>query len=181
MLVWLIIFCEIGFWVALFGGLVVRYVLKRPKLGSYLLLCVPLLDIILLVSTAYDLRAGATAEFAHGLAAVYLGFTLVFGHSVMAWADSYFAHKYNGQDKPKEKYGWAYAKYEWSQWFRGLFACFIASILLYLAVLFVNNEAKTQALFDWMYILPSLMFFWFLFGPLWYSVFQKNKPKTTSE
>ncbi|MFT4928111.1 MAG: hypothetical protein ACI8WB_004226 [Phenylobacterium sp.] len=181
MLIWLIIFCEVGFWIFLFGGLFVRYIIKLPKLGSSLLLCVPLLDVILLVATAYDLRSGTTAEFAHGLAAAYLGFTLVFGHGVVKWADNYFAYKYNGQDKPHEKYGWTYTKYEWGQWFKGILACGIASVILYLAIIFVNNETKTEALTDWMYILPSLMFFWFLFGPLWYTIFQKTKPKIASE
>ncbi|PRD38896.1 UNVERIFIED_CONTAM: ymcC [Trichonephila clavipes] len=131
--------------------------------------------------SAYDLRSGTTAEFAHGLAAAYLGFTLVFGRSVIEWADSYFAYKYNGQEKPNKKYGWAYAKYEWMQWIKGVAACVIACILLYLAIIYVNNDTKTEALAEWMYILPSLMFFWLLFGPLWYTVFQKNKPRTVSE
>lgn len=176
MLIWLIIICEVGFWIILFSGIFVRYVLKLPKLGSYLLLCVPLLDVILFVATAYDLRSGTVAEFAHGLAAAYLGFTLVFGRSVMEWADKYFAYKYTGQDKPNQKYGWAYTKYEWEQWFKGIMACGITSSLLYLAIIFVNNDTKTEALKDWLYILPSLIFFWFLFGPLWYSVFQKKAP-----
>lgn len=180
MLIWLIIFCEVGFWIVLFSGLFVRYILKFPRLGSSLLLCVPLLDVILLVATAYDLRSGTTAEFAHGLAAAYLGFTLVFGRSVIEWADSYFAYKYNGQEKPDKKYGWAYAKYEWMQWIKGVLACGIACILLYLAIAYVNSDAKTEALAEWMYILPSLMFFWLLFGPLWYTVFQKNKPRTAN-
>jgi hypothetical protein len=175
-LIWLIIFCEVGFWIFLFSGLFVRYILKLPKFGSSLLLCVPLLDVILLVATAYDLRSGTTAEFAHGLAAAYLGFTLVFGRSVMEWADSYFAYKYAGQDKPNERYGWAHTKYEWIQWIKGILASMIASSLLYLAIIFVNNETKTEALADWMYVLPSLMFLWLLFGPLWYTIFQKNKP-----
>ena len=115
MLIWLIIFCELGFWIVLFSGLFVRYILKLPKLGSSLLLCVPLLDVILLVATAYDLRSGTTAEFAHGLAAAYLGFTLVFGRSIIEWAGSYFAYKYNGQEKLNKKYGWAYTKYKWIQ------------------------------------------------------------------
>jgi hypothetical protein len=32
-----------------------------------------------------------------------------------------------------------------------------------------------------MYILPSLMFFWFVFGPLWYTIFQKIKPQIANE
>ncbi|MGK0247775.1 MAG: hypothetical protein ACI910_000502 [Oleispira sp.] len=181
MLIWLIVFCELGFWLFLFSGLFVRYILKLPRFGSTLLSCVPLLDVILIVVTAYDLHSGTTAEFAHGLAAAYLGFTIVFGHSLMQWADDYFAYKYYGQDKPTEIYGRSYTEYKWGQWFKGILACVIASGILYLAIIFVNNETKTDALLDWMYILPSFMFFWFLFGPLWYTVFQKNKSQTANK
>jgi hypothetical protein len=161
----------------LFSGLFARYVLKRPKLGRFLLLCVPALDVTLLVATAYDLRSGTTAEFAHGLAAAYLGFTVVFGRSAMDWADRYFAYKYDGQEKPLQRFGWAYALYEWQQWGKGILACTIAAILLYISIIFVDNEVKTQALVDWMYILPSLLCFWLLFGPVWYTVFQKTNSK----
>lgn len=75
-------------------GLLVRFVLKRNELSKLILLCVPLLDLALLIATAVDLNSGKPAEFAHGLAAVYLGFTIVYGHSIIQWADSYVAFKF---------------------------------------------------------------------------------------
>lgn len=71
-----IIACEISFWVVLLLGLTTRYLLRMPRLGAALLLCVPLVDLALLLATLFHLRSGATADWADGLAALYLGFTI---------------------------------------------------------------------------------------------------------
>ena len=62
MIVTLIIACEIGFWVLLAAGLAVRYLLRMPRTGMALLLCEPLLEVVLLVVTALDLKNGAEPE-----------------------------------------------------------------------------------------------------------------------
>ena len=63
----LIVACEIGFWVILLLGLACRYLLRWEQLSRALLLGLPIIDALLLVFTAIDLRNGATATFAHGL------------------------------------------------------------------------------------------------------------------
>ena len=74
----LIIICEVAFWVLLVGGLALRYLAKAPRAGAAVLLCEPLLELVLLVVTAIDLRNGAEPDWKHGLAAVYIGFTVDF-------------------------------------------------------------------------------------------------------
>lgn len=93
MVVAAIIACEIGFWVILGAGLLVRYVLGRRGLSTALLLCVPAVDVALVGFTVVDLRRGAGPAPAHSLAAIYLGFTIAFGHSVVRWADARAAHR----------------------------------------------------------------------------------------
>ena len=61
-----IVACEVGFWVVLLAGLVARYVLRRPRLGGALLVCVPLVDLALLVASVVDLRGGGEAGVGHG-------------------------------------------------------------------------------------------------------------------
>jgi hypothetical protein len=90
----LIVACEVGFWVVLLVALVVRYLLLKEYLSRALLLCLPLIDLLLLVFTALDLRRGSTATFAHGLAAAYVGFTVAFGGMAVKWADAHFAHRF---------------------------------------------------------------------------------------
>jgi hypothetical protein len=116
MLVWLIITYEIGFWVMLALSLFVRFVLKSTTLSKFILLSVPLLDIARLVVTTINLHSGSTAEFAHGLAAIYLGFTIVYGHSVIQRAVAYVSYKfYSGKNPSQNLYGWPYTKHEWQQ------------------------------------------------------------------
>ena len=48
MIIAAIVACEVGFWVVLAAGLLARYALRLPRLGGFLLLCVPLVDLALL-------------------------------------------------------------------------------------------------------------------------------------
>ena len=177
MLLWLIVGCEVGFWVLLFLGLFFRYILKSPKLGKVILLCIPLLDLILLWATALDLHRGSTAEFAHGLAAVYLGFTLVYGGSLIKWMDQYAANKFLpvGKISEPQKYGWSYTIYEWKQWLKGVGSGGIAVILLFAAISYVNEPDRTEALHDWFYYIFWILIIWLVCWPLWYTFFPKKK------
>ncbi len=96
----IIIVCEIGFWVLLLSGLACRYLFSWRALSTFLLACVPLVDLILLGATVIDLRNGATATFAHGLAAAYIGFTVGFGGATVTWADRKFAYHFADGDAP---------------------------------------------------------------------------------
>ncbi|WIB35016.1 hypothetical protein [Curtobacterium sp. MCJR17_043] len=53
-----IVACEVGFWIAVLGGLTLRSVAGMPRLGAAVLVLAPVLDAVLLVVTAIDLRAG---------------------------------------------------------------------------------------------------------------------------
>jgi hypothetical protein len=106
----------------LFLGLFIRYILKYPGTGKAVLLCVPLLDLLLLLVTAIDLHSGVVTEFAHGLAAVYLGFTVVYGSSVIKWLDQLVAQRFASTKKMEELKlnGRAHTLYEWRQWLKGV-------------------------------------------------------------
>ncbi len=79
MIVAVVVAVEIAFWVLLAAGLTARYVLRLPRAGVALLIAVPFVDLVLLAATVIDLRGGATAGVAHGLAAVYIGVSVAFG------------------------------------------------------------------------------------------------------
>src|SRR5687767_3263233 len=100
MLLALIVACEISFWALIAAGLASRYLLGRRRLGAALLVCVPVVDLVLLVATVIDLAGGAVADFGHGLAAAYIGFSVAFGHSLIRWADERFAHRFAGGPPP---------------------------------------------------------------------------------
>jgi hypothetical protein len=143
-----IVAVEIAFWVLLAAGLTARYVLRRARLGAALLIAVPLVDLVLLGATVIDLRAGATAGVAHGLAAVYIGVSVAFGHRIIRWADVRFAHRFAGGPAPERgpRTGPARARREREGWYRHLLAWAVAAALTALAVLAVGDLDRTEAL-----------------------------------
>lgn len=101
MVVAAIIACEVGFWVLLGTGLLVRYLHGYMRLSTALLLGVVVLDVALLAFTVVDLRRGAEPAPAHSVAAIYLGFTLAFGRSVVRWADARAGHRFAAGPPPR--------------------------------------------------------------------------------
>ncbi|WP_217140190.1 hypothetical protein [Streptomyces sp. AC627_RSS907] len=151
MIVTLIIVCEIGFWVLLAAGLSVRYLLKKPRAGMALLLCEPLLEVVLLVATALDLKNGADPSWEHGLAALYIGYTVGHGHRTVKWLDGHAAHRLGGASKPAgpPRYGMARAWHEGKVWIGTLIGAVVATGLLQLAMWYVGDPSRTGSLESW--------------------------------
>ncbi|MEU5521673.1 hypothetical protein ABZ759_13645 [Streptomyces sp. NPDC047860] len=151
MIVALIAACEIGFWVLLAAGLACRYLLKMPRTGLALLLCEPLLEVVLLVATALDLKSGAEPNWTHGLAALYIGYTVGHGHRTVKWLDGHAAHRLAGAPKPlgPPRYGMARARHETKVWLGTLTAAAVATVLLQLAIWYVGDPGRTTTLEAW--------------------------------
>ncbi|MFH8473204.1 hypothetical protein [Streptomyces sp. NPDC018000] len=151
MIVTLIVLCEVGFWVLLAAGLALRYLAKKPRLGAAVLLCEPLLEIVLLVVTAIDLKNGAEPDWKHGLAAVYIGFTVGLGHSTIRWVDARVAHRFAGGPPPVKppKYGMERAVYEWKTAARWTVAAVTALALLQAAIWYVGGDGDVTSLQSW--------------------------------
>ncbi len=143
-----IIACEIGFWVLLVSGLAARYVLRARRLSTALLLAVPLVDVLLLAISVVDLRRGGEAGAAHGLAAVYIGVSVAFGHQMISWADQRFAHRFAGGPAPQRppRAGRAHAARERRQWLRHLLAFAVAATVLAVLTLIVGDLGRTVPL-----------------------------------
>lgn len=178
MLLAVIVACEIGFWVVLAAGLVSRYLLRKPGLGAALLICVPLVDLVLLAATVLDLRGGATADFTHGLAAAYLGFSVAFGHGIIAAADAHFAHRFAGGPRPpgRPRYGAARTRHEWREFGKAACAWALSCALLLAAIVLVGDSARTSAFASWLSLLTLVLGVWFVTGPLWVSVRPPRPP-----
>ncbi|MEV5242700.1 hypothetical protein AB0K89_26865 [Streptomyces cinnamoneus] len=151
MIVTLIVICEVGFWLLLAGGLSLRYLARMPRAGIAVLLMEPVLELVLLIATAVDLRNGATADWKHGLAAVYIGFSVGLGHSTITWADQRFAHRFAGGPPPVKppKYGTARAVHEWKTAGKWVLAAVVAMGLLQAAILYVGGSGDVSSLRMW--------------------------------
>jgi hypothetical protein len=144
----LIIACEVGFWVLLAAGLSVRYLLGKRRLSNVMLLCEPLLEVVLFVVTVIDLRRGAEPSWEHGLAALYIGFTVAYGHYTISWLDGHAAHRLAGAPRPPKppRYGMARAAHEGRLWLRTVLAAAVAAALLQGGVLYVGDDGDTSSL-----------------------------------
>lgn len=152
MLVHVIIACEVGFWLVVAAGLGARYFLKWRRVGAVLLLSTPLIDLTLLAASVWDLRSGGEGGARHALAAVYLGYTVVFGHRTIQWADAKVAHRLGqGPPPPKPPTGWMPRfRYELKYWL-GIVALYaIAWAVTGLFVLVVGDAEATRPVVEQM-------------------------------
>lgn len=151
MIVTLIVICEVGFWVLLAAGLALRYAAKQPRLGAAVLLLEPLLEVILLVVTAIDLKNGAEPDWKHGLAAVYIGYTVGLGHYTIKWIDARVAHRFAGGPPPvvRPKYGVGRTIHEWKTAARWTAGALVAMGLLQAAIWYVGGDGDVGTLRMW--------------------------------
>lgn len=166
---------EIAFWVFLVAGLATRYLVRARRLSSALLVCVPLVDVVLVAASVIDLAAGSPPGLVHGLAALYLGFTIAFGHSIVRWTDVRFAHRFAGgpAPEPKPKGGPARTRYEWRE-FAKMAVAWAITLGVTAVFAFVAGSgvpAPARWLFDPMWSWPAratiAAVIWFAVGPLW--------------
>ncbi len=177
MLVAVILGGEVAFWVFLVAGLAARYLLKAPKVGLALLFCTPLVDVVVLGATVVHLNGGATADFTHGLAAAYLGFSVVFGHDMIRWADVRFAHRFAGGPAPVKipKGGPIRIRHEWKVFGKTVLAWLLSCALLVAGILWVDDAGRTEALEGWVLRLTVVLGICALW-PLSYTFFPSKQP-----
>lgn len=175
----LIVGCEVAFWVVLLASLVARYLLRREVLSRWLLRSLPVIDLLLLGVTALDLKAGSTATIAHGLAAVYVGFTITFASVAVRWADAHFAYRFASGPVPAKPSttGWGPVRLEFGLWLRCICAWIIALALVEGLIAYVGNDAITNPLRAWYKFGFGCVFFWFIFGPAWSLVFLRREAR----
>lgn len=160
---------EIGLWVLLGLGLALRYLLRWRRASTITLALIPVLDLVLVGAVAVDLHRGAEAGGMHGLAGLYLGFSVAFGPAIIRWADVRFAHRFAGGPAPVKlpKHGPERMAALWREWFRVVLAAVIASVVLAGLALTVADDEQARVLLAWVARPWGLVVLWFVFGPLW--------------
>ncbi|MFD3507830.1 hypothetical protein [Nocardia sp. NPDC058666] len=168
--------CEIGFWVLVLGGLLLRYVLRLPRASTITLALVPVLDVVLVVAVAIDLHRGGEVTFAHRVAGIYLGCTVMFGGRMIRWADERFAHRFADGPAPVKvpKYGPQRTRKEWADFSRWLGAAAIAGALTVVLSYTVADTAQREQLMGVFGSLGVITVIWLLTGPIWVSTSRGN-------
>jgi hypothetical protein len=170
-----ILCAEVAFWVLLIIALGCRYLLRRRRLSTVLLLLLPVVDLTLLAFVVADLLTGATPTQQHALAATYLGFTVAFGHPLVRWLDARFAHRFGGRPAPTRpaKGSTRYVRGLWIEWLRVLAGAAIAVLVLAFLSVGVRgdrlpqslDQAATNPFWAQSITLGMVVIIWFLAGP----------------
>jgi len=162
-------------------------VLRAPRLSAGLLLAVPVVDVVLVMASLLDVAQGSRPGTTHGLAAVYLGFTVAFGHSTIQWVDARFAHRFAGGPTPARppRYAAARVAHEWREWRRAAVAGVITVGVL-LATAAVAGTGVPPAtewfgdpMWNWGARISVVVAVWFLCGPLWTTLSPPQPPVDT--
>lgn len=165
----LVLACEIAFWVFLAAAIVARYVLRRRHLSTVLLLCEPVIEVVLLVATVGDLLRGSEPQWTHGLAAVYLGYTVAFGRWTVHHVDAWVAWRWFDGPRPERapKHGRARLVHEWRLWLRVLLAWAVAVAILGVLMLIASAPDQRAVLLGWMGRASLVLVIWLVTGPVW--------------
>lgn len=174
---------EIGFWVLILGGLLARYLLRWRRTSAVLLASTAVVDLGVLVATMIDLAGGGKAGAVHGIAAVYLGFSVAFGPRLVQWADQRFAHRFAGGPPPVKppKHGPERLRHEWREWGRCVLGCGIAAAVLLVLIFVVGTPEQTKPLWEatgWLPRLGLITVIWFVTGPLWQTLTPRSFRET---
>lgn len=175
---WMIVTCEIMFWVVIVLGLVTRYILNLKKVGLALLALTPVIDLILLITTSVDLYKGATATTAHAIAAVYIGVSIANGKNMIQWADERFQYYVTKQGpKPIKRFGMEHAKHYFKGWGRHFLSYLIGSGLLAGTIFLIQDPSRTEAFSEVLKIWTVVLCVDFVFSISYFIWPRKEKTK----
>ena len=162
MLLAAIITAEVLFWVFLLGGLSARYLLGWEKVSIVMLALTPVIDLILIGLTYYDLFHGGESRFIHGLSAFYVGYSVALGPSIISEVDRKFATRFGGKP-PTEKSASTYQEHVWT-WKRVIAATVITLLLLAVGFFLVGVKGSFWIIY-WMVTAVFVVIAWWFIGP----------------
>lgn len=154
---------EVLFWVFLLAGVCARYLLHWRTVSTVLLVSTPLIDIVIIVLTYIDLNRGAASDFSHGMAAFYVGFSVVFGSEAIARVDRRFARRHT--DLSEAELPAVPTRTSLEYWLRCLTASTISIALLVIGIA-IAGLADSFWLIYWAIVAVFTALAWGVIGPL---------------
>ena len=154
---------EVLFWIFLLDGVCARYLLHWRTVSTVLLVSTPLIDIVIIVLTYIDLNRGAASDFSHGMAAFYVGFSVVFGPEAIARVDRRFARRHT--DLSEAALPAVPTRTSLGYWLRCLTAAAITTALLSIGIA-IAGLADSFWLIYWTIVAVFTALAWGVVGPL---------------
>lgn len=167
---------EILFWVLLLAGVSTRYLLGWRTVSAGLLLATPLVDLAIIALTYIDLADGARSDFSHGLAAFYVGFSIVFGPEIIARFDRRFARRHT--DLSEQQLPAVPRRTDRAYLCRCLIASGITVVLLAIGIALAGWAASFWLIY-WIVVAVSTAVMWAFVGPIrkrWRRSRKQNSP-----
>lgn len=159
-----IVTAEILFWLLLISGLLVRYALKAPRVGVALLIATPVVDLALLALTYVDLSFGGSASFFHGLSALYIGYSVALGATIIQSLDKRFAHRFGQHESGDVNSEVSNYEKALSTWRRACIASLISIILLILGIVITGLHGAFWLIY-WVIVAVFVVPMWWCLGP----------------
>jgi hypothetical protein len=141
---------------------------------------------VLIGASLIDVAGGSPPSTVHGLAAVYLGGTIAFGHSIIRWADGWFAHRFAGGPPPPKppRYGRERMVYEWREWAKMALLLAIAVAVMLLVELVagrglpLGEQWLSDPMWSWAQRTGVVALIWLVFWPVWVTIAPPRAPVT---
>lgn len=108
---------------------------------------IPIVDLVLIVVTSIDIYRGAEITLAHSIAPIYLAVSLVYGKTMINWADARFLYYVKREGpKPIRKIGMDFAKISMKGSMQHVLAYIIGGALLLFMIFYIGDSSKTEIL-----------------------------------
>ncbi|MFB9974102.1 hypothetical protein FPQ10_09025 [Allobacillus sp. SKP2-8] len=154
LIAWTIVACEVGFWIFIIAGLVMRYIFNQKRIGILLLAMTPVVDLILILVTGIDMYRGGEPTTADAIAPIYIAVSIIYGKSIIQWADERFAYYVKREGpKPPRRVGIEYAKHSMKGSLQHILAYMIGGAILLFMIYYIGNDTDTT-------VLESTLKFW---------------------
>lgn len=176
MLLIAIVTAEILFWILLLAGLFVRYALNAPRIGAALLIATPVVDLVFLALVYIDLNNGGSPNFAHGLSAVYIGYSIALGPTIIRSLDVKFARRFGGDVEASRTENAHTYKTSLATWKRSCIAALISISLLVIGILIAGFRDSFWLIY-WLIVTVSIVGMWWYIGPFREKRKEKKRPQ----
>lgn len=159
-----IVVAEVSFWILLVAGLFARYVLKAPRIGAALLVATPIVDLVLLALTYVDLSSGKSSNFVHGLSALYIGYSIALGPTIIRGWDVRFARRFGARENNDNGAENRTVESEMTTWKRVCLASLISVVLLAIGIAITGLQGAFWLIY-WIIVAISIVPLWWFIGP----------------